>query len=328
MAAGLADAGRVVTLVADAARPDGGPADPAQWLGRWPASLRAIAPARPHRPPLAGLLFRRNLRRASVDRPVLLCRDPRVAAAAATNPRFASVVHEWHVRPDPADRHHAGALAALWHVTVAEGLRQDLLDCGVPAERILLLPNACGLDPAAAERRSRGSGEGVIALGLHRRGGLDGALEAWRLAPDLPVLRLGGRDQGGARLLQWARSVAGDPSLEGRVRFFGPAWAADREALLDEAGVWLALYPDDEDTRTRLCPLQIADALGSGLPVVATDLPSIRAMSDAPHFVRPGDPVDLVRALREAIASPRQHTPQPSWQDRAARLIERVEAAL
>ncbi len=329
MAAGLAETGRSVTLVADAGRPEGGPADPAGWLGAWPPSLDFVAPGRRHRPPLAGVLFRRTLRRASRCRPVLLCRDPRVAAAAVAGRRFAAVVHEWHVRPDPADPRHAGALRAPWHVTVAGGLRDDLLAAGVAPERVLLLPNSCGLDPnRARERAARPGGGPVLAMGLHRRGGLDAALDAWAMSPDLPPLLLAGRDQGGGRVDAWARRVQDDPALRGRVRFVGPAWGPAREALLDEAGAWLALYPDDEDTRTRLCPLQVADAAGAGLPLVVTDLPSTRALVEDAFFASPGDPGALAAAVRAALASPRRCAPRPSWQDRAALLAERVEASL
>jgi glycosyltransferase involved in cell wall biosynthesis len=324
MAAGIAEGGRRVTLVADAGRPDGGPDDPQEWLGRWPESLSLSVPSRPHRPPIAGLLFRRSLRAAAG--PPLLCRDPRVAALALRWGTFATVVHEWHIRPDGA--RHRDALKAPWHVTPAEGLRDDLLSAGVPADRILLLPNACGVDPVRAQARVHRSGGPVLALGLHRRGGLDLALDAWAAAPDLPRLLIAGRDQGGERALAWAQRVVDDPALTGRVRFFGPAWGRDREDLLDEASVWLTLYPDDDDTRTRLCPLQVADAAGSGLPLVATDLPSIRAMTDAAWLVDPLEPSALAAAVRQAIAAPRRYTARPSWQDRAAMLCRTVEASL
>ena len=329
MAAGLAETGRSVTLVADAGRPDGGPAELRGWLGRWPAALQVRVPRAPHRPPSAGLLFRWSLGQAAVGRPVLLCRDPRVAASALRGGRFAAVVHEWHIQPRPDDPRHALALRAPWHVTVAPGLRDDLLAAGVPADRVVLAPNACGLDPAAAAARACGPpGRAVLAIGLHRRGGLDLALDTWAAASDLPPLHIAGRDQGGDRSEGWARRIAADPRLAGRVHLVGPAWGSARERLLDDALAWLALYPDDESTRTRLCPLQVADAAGSALPLVATDLPSIRALVDHAWLAPAGDPDALAAALRRAVAEPRRYRPRPSWQDRAASLAARVEASL
>ena len=203
-AVGLAELGVDVVLVGDAGRPDGGPSTLESWLGRpLPSRLETRIPARPSRPPLAGLRFRLAMLRSSGD--VLLCRDPRVAAAQAG--RWPLVVMEWHIQPDLADaRHRAALVGADLHVTPAPGLRDDLRAAGVAP---LLLPNACGLDRDRALRRraTRDPSAPVLALGLHRRGGLDDALLAWSRHPDLPPLRIAGRDQGGARVDGWQRRI-------------------------------------------------------------------------------------------------------------------------
>lgn len=325
MAAGFASLGVDTTLVGDAGRPDGGPETLDDWLGQaLPAALRLRIPATPSRPPLAGLRFRHALRRASGPDAVLLCRDPRVAAAQPAS-RWARVVMEWHVRP-PAPPHEALRRPDL-HVTVARGLAEDLVAAGVPPDRVLLLPNACGLDPARALARRPAAGGPVVAMGLHRRGGLDLALDAWAGDPSLPPLHIAGRDQGGARTRAWNERIAAR-DLAGRVRLLGPVWGPAREDLLDSAAAWLAAYPDDEDTRTRLCPLQVADALGSGLPVIAPALPSVEDLAGSSPFsaYRPDDPADLARAVREALSSRFSSPPRPTWADRAAALLERVVA--
>ncbi len=323
-AVGLAEAGAPrVTLIADAAIPDGVPATISEWLGRdLPPSLDVVVPPRRSRPPLAGIRFRRALGRRRDRSTALLCRDPRVAAREAG--RWARVVHEWHVAPDPSDRRHAATLAgADLHVTPAPGIAEDLRRL-VPAARIRLVPNACGLDPERARRRRGRPGTGVVALGLHRRGGLDAAFSAWASDPTLPALRVAGRDQGGDRVDAWRARYGGLPG----VSFVGPAWGAAREDLLDTARVWLAPYPEDETTRTRLCPLQVADGLGSGLAVVAPNLPSIRALAGdaAPRTLvlyRPDDPRALGAAIHRASAlAPAPSSPRPRWVDRAKILIE------
>lgn len=321
MAAGLARTGRPTTLLGDAGRPEGTPDTVDAWLGGAPAGLAQAIPATPSRPPLAGLRFRRSLARLRSRDAVLLCRDPRVAAA---QPRgWAAVVMEWHVRPEPEALQRPDL-----HVTVAPGLADDLRAAGVPEDRLLLLPNACGLDPGRAAARRPRPGGPVLALGLHRRGGLDLALQAWASDRSLPPLLLGGVDQGGARVRAWARRVDEDPALRGRVRFIGGAWAGAREDLLDTVAAWLAVYPDDADTRTRLCPLQVVDALGSGLPLVAPDLPSVRALGGAVHAFAPGDPGALVNAVHDALRAPIPAAPRPSWTDRARTLAEVVERRL
>ena len=331
-AVGLAQSGLPeVVLVADAALPDGGPDVLEDWIGHpLPRALRVIVPTRWHRPPLAGVLFRRSLRALRSREATLLCRDPRVAATEGIH--WRRLLLEWHIRPDPERPSHRRALeAADLHIAVSLGIRDDLHDVGVSPSRVVVLPNACGLDLARAVRRAEAAGQPrtsqrpVLALGLHRRSGLDQALAAWRAAPDLPPLLLGGRDQGDLRTSSWSRQVDSDPSLRGRVRFLGPVWGLDREELLDSVGLWLCLYPRDEDSVERLCPLQVADASGSGLPFVASDLPSIRHQLGhrIGELVEGEDPLVLAAAIRRGLDSPpTAPLERPRWLDRARRLIQ------
>lgn len=326
MAVGLADRGVPTTLIADAARPDGGPESLESWLGRdLPGRLRAMVPGKVSSPPWAGVRFRRALSAASRRDAVLLCRDPRVAATQRSG-RWRSVVMEWHIQPDPTDARHRAALRnADLHITVAPGLMDDLGAAGVPAYRRVLLPNACGLELHRALERVPTVGGPVIAMGLHRRDGLDHALRAWQLAPSLPPLLIVGRDQGSVRHDRWRHRILA-AGLAGRVSLGGPVWGSAREDLLDGASAWLAAYPEDEQTRARLCPLQVVDALGSGLPLIAPRLCSVLAASDgAPlHEYAPGDPSSLAGAVLSAVRSPRLGQPgeRPRWADRAGALLE------
>jgi glycosyltransferase involved in cell wall biosynthesis len=340
-AVGLAESGcEEVHLVADAGRGDGGPDTADAWLGRsLPEALRLHQTRSPHHPPLAGVLFRRRLNSlVSTDR-LLLCRDPRVAASAPTRGRrhWAAVLMEWHVRPDPAVTSHRRALErADLHLTPAHGLFADLIAAGVPEERVVLLPNACGLSAQRARVRAEvkpARDAPVLALGLHRREGLDLALDAWASHAPLPPLWLVGRDQGAVRYDGWMNRIDRDQRLRGRVRLLGPCWGDAREDLLDSASLWLALYPEDDETRTRLCPLQVMDAAGSGLPVVASHLPSVRAaLGDFPYG-RVRDVASLVAAVQHATAQPRPPAElaagRPRWGDRAQVLrdvvLERLE---
>ena len=365
-ALGLARAGASeVHLLGDFGLPDGGPEDLASWLGHdLPSALLEHRPRRWRRPPGAGLSFRHRLARLRSPDRTLLCRDPRVAAAEQG--RWGRLLLEWHVRPDPSLRGHRKALrSADLHLPVSEGLARDLVALGVPAARIRILPNACGLSLARAQARvGRGLGEErpVLALGLHRRSGIDQALDAWRDDLNLPPLWIGGRDQGAMRTESWARSIDEDPRLQGRVRLLGPVWGEEREDLLDQVGAWLCLYPVDEDSPERLCPLQVADAAGAGLPLVASDLPSIRRLLERPQGGRlsPGGqgetltrrgqevscgkggrsslvlpsgavlvdgcrPEALAKAIRQALdGAPLEPLQRPRWVDRAKQLMSLV----
>jgi len=326
--------GAPVALVADAGRPGGGPLDLAEWMGR-PLSpnLRVCAPRTPSRPPLAGLQFRRALAKQRSRCAILLARDPRVVAAEASR-AWKGVLMEWHVRPRLDSRAHRRALAgAALHLTPSDGIASDLLRAGVEASRIVLAPNACGLDRAGARHRAASRPAErlpVLAIGLHRRSGLDLALDAWRQDRTLPDLLIAGRDQGSVRWQAWQEAVEQDPRLAGRVHLVGPQWGRLREELLGQVGLWMALYPEDDITRGSLCPLQVVDAVGSGLPVVTTDLPSTRfAVGDGlATFVSPGDAPALVAGLHRALAGPRpapsRVVGRPRWEDRARHLVAEV----
>jgi glycosyltransferase involved in cell wall biosynthesis len=80
-------------------------------------------------------------------------------------------------------------------------------------------------------------------------------------------------------------------------------------------------------------PLKLWDYLASGVPIVAADLPSVRAAAPgAFHPYRAGDPADLARAIREV------HTDEAlrkrllgnaivrTWDDRAAEIEAFVTA--
>lgn len=340
-AVGLAESGCAeVHLVADAGRGDGGPDTAEAWLGRaLPQALQLHQSRSPHNPPLAGVLFRRSLRSlASRDR-LLLCRDPRVAASAPKRGRrhWAAVLMEWHIRPDLSMASHRRALErAELHLTPAAGLFDDLIAAGVPEDRVVLLPNACGLSVQRARARAEAKiarDAPVLALGLHRREGLDLALDAWSSQASLPPLWLVGRDQGSVRYDGWMSRIDRDQRLRGRVRLLGPCWGDAREDLLDAAALWLALYPEDDETRTRLCPLQVMDAAGSGLPVVASHLPSVSAALGEFPYGRVRDAASLVAAVQYAAAQPRPQAAlvagRPRWGDRAQILrdvvLERLE---
>jgi len=219
------------------------------------------------------------------------------------------------------------------HLTPSQGIADDLCRSGVDPHRIVLLPNACGLSRDAARRRVTSASDRqrpVLAMGLHRRSGIDLALSAWRKDATLPDLIVAGRDQGSVRFAAWSRAIEDDPRLAGRVHLLGPCWGRRREELLERVGLWLTLYPEDDVTRRSLCPLQVVDAVGSGLPVVATDLPSTRfAVGDGlVTFVAPDDVDSLVEGIHRSLAGPRPSEQQvvgrPRWEDRAHRLVELV----
>lgn len=92
-----------------------------------------------------------------------------------------------------------------------------------------------------------------------------------------------------------------------------PARLAEYHALL--------LPLDDNLFGRRLTsPLKAWDYLATGIPTVAADLPTLRAILPDAWFYRPGDPADLARMVAIALRAPAPPRRLRSWHDRATEI--------
>lgn len=209
------------------------------------------------------------------------------------------------------------AQAADHVITLSEALRADLVDRGVAAERISVVPNAVPsslLDPAgsvssAAARAQLGlpvSGFWVgTVTSLVDYEGIDVLVDA------VALLRSGGHDircaivgDGVSRpglVAQVARLGLQDAvTLPGRVpRQEAAAW----HRALD---VFVVPRRDVEVCRT-VTPLKPIEAMAAGRPVVASDLPALAEVVTAPQtglVSVPGDVASLAHTLLRLSADP------------------------
>jgi len=237
------------------------------------------------------------------------------------------VVHEWHSVPSALGQGSEGegraAAAAVAHVFVSRGLREFVDRRFGVAGPTLVLPNGCFLDDAAARRRLQDlpNATDVVVAGLFRQ------------PTDVRVLAtLAGHLPADLRLV-----VAGDAPAECRqaegVRALGTVPPARIPSLLDGALCQLALYGEDLNTETFASPMKVVGAMGSGVPLVATDLPTVRDLtgSDA-LLVPPGDTTaaaDAVRRLhgdrglaRRLADDALRRAAALDWQQRGAHLLD------
>ena len=186
-------------------------------------------------------------------------------------------------------------------VAVSEGTRSELMNIGIPGERIRVITNGVDLHefrPGPVERRELGLPEGVplgIFVGDIRapRKNLDTVLGALVEVPGLHLAVAGSAV--GSPYPRLARQLG----LASRVHFLG--YRSDVAQLLRAADLFV--FP----SRFEELPLVILEAMASGLPVVtaatagADDLVSVES---GVVIDNPNDTRALARALKRLVQYP------------------------
>ena len=197
-------------------------------------------------------------------------------------------------------------------VTICNGLRDDMLERGIPAGKLHVVPN--GVDPAVfqaspeagAAIRERHGLEGAEVLGFFgtffRFEGLALLLDAVRrLAAGRPRLRvlLAGDGEQDAEL----RALAKQPELASRVVFAGRVPQDEIPAFYQAAD--LMVYPRRSLRITELVtPLKPLEAMAAGRAVLASDVGGHRELIEngvTGVFFRKDDPEDLARCIGQLL---------------------------
>jgi glycosyltransferase involved in cell wall biosynthesis len=225
-------------------------------------------------------------------------------------------------------------------VAVSRKLASDLVSRGVPETRVHVIPNAgvpseSPLSRDVARRRLDVSNE-VFSIGwvgrVSHEKGLDVLLEALKEVCDLPVrLTIVGDGSGRGELEQLSSRGA----LHSVVRWAG--------VLPDPPGLLAAFDVLVLSSRTEGTPMTLLEAMGAGVPIVATAVGGIPDVITGEHglLVPPEDPTALAVAIRavyndRAAATRRAEAARfrlntdfsvNSWLDRYDRLYEGLAAS-
>jgi glycosyltransferase involved in cell wall biosynthesis len=304
------------------------------WIDLVPRPLQFV-PARLQEFSFAAAAVRRARRLDPAMR--VYTREAEVAGRLAGRPGLFVEVHRV---PGHAVRRNAllravGAGARV--VAISGGVAEDLTAMGVPAEGILVAHDGYEAErfaraPSRAEARARlgvGPDQPLVVYfgGLLRWKGVDVLVEATRELTGVQVLIVGGMDADVEALRRQAAGVAGV-----RVEGFQPP----AEAPLYLAAADLTVVPNRSTpaiSARYTSPLKVFEAMAMGLPLVVSDLPSLREVltEDQARFVTPEDPTALAAAIRDLLARPeeraamaaalRAEAPRHTWDARARRLL-------
>jgi teichuronic acid biosynthesis glycosyltransferase TuaC len=204
-------------------------------------------------------------------------------------------------------------------IAVSSGLRDRLINLGIPPERIRVLRNGVDLTlfrpgDRAAARRALGFTRptmlavgNLVALKRHRL-----MVEAAALLPDIDLVIVGdGPERAAIEAVARARVIAEHVHLLGRL-------PQDRLPQIYSAADLLLLASTHEGW-----PNVLLESMACGTPVIVTELPGIADVMGAPEagrIVPTATPQHLAAAIREILAAPpdraatRVYAEQFDWQ--------------
>ncbi|SON56988.1 GDP-mannose-dependent alpha-(1-6)-phosphatidylinositol monomannoside mannosyltransferase [Hartmannibacter diazotrophicus] len=193
-------------------------------------------------------------------------------------------------------------LTRTHYICVADHLGQLALERGIPASRVHVVPNAVPAPTLSAKPFSR-SGEPLrlVAAGrLHPKKGFDTLLRALAIVRQQAgsgalVCEIAGEGDERARL----EVLIADLKLQDMARLVG--WKSDLAPFF--AGADLFAFPSLQEG----FPLVLLEALGAGLPVVASAIAGTDEIirdGETGRLVPPSDPQALAGAILELIGDP------------------------
>lgn len=202
-------------------------------------------------------------------------------------------------------------------------------------ETIAVVPDGTSVGPTVASDQARGTAVYYVGQ-LYPWKGVDTLIRAAAAHPESRYVIVGGTEEEGAGEpdIRRLETLARELEVEDRVRFTG--WVPYREVprLLRDAAVTVIPLPDTAFGRYFTSPLKLFDYMAAGVPIVASDLPSLRDVLQHESnalLVPPGDHLALAGALKrlgsdQSLARrlgerARHDVQQYSWDARAARLL-------
>jgi glycosyltransferase involved in cell wall biosynthesis len=189
------------------------------------------------------------------------------------------------------------------------------------------------------EARSNGGSRVVYVGRLGAWKAVGSLIDALGRLPDVRLVLVGsGEEQDMARLREAARAAG----AEARLEIAGRVTNREVASIVASADVAVHALPGDLSIATRdTSPLKLLEYLAVGIPVVATDVPSIREIVEdgtSALLVPPGDPDALASTIRRLLsdsglrkrlsAAGSAIAARHTWEERARVLIRLYETVV
>ncbi|HEX5774881.1 MAG TPA: glycosyltransferase family 4 protein [Candidatus Paceibacterota bacterium] len=266
---------------------------------------------------------RRYLRETTFD--VIYGRDELVLAQLDEPYIWESHTGAWN----PATQKVARRARCI--VVITQGLKNFYVAQGIPSEKIIVAHDGVDLEQFAHPESKKAARERLglpldarIAMYVGRLDGWKGTetlLEAASYMPNILLAMIGGD----------AAEVAGLSRRYPNARFLGNR--PYRELADNMAAADVLVLPNtgkDEISVKFTSPLKLFAYMTSGIPIVASDLPSIREILDerAAYLVPPDDSLALAEGIERAIVGGNTRATEAlkrveeySWKHRAERIL-------
>ena len=193
-------------------------------------------------------------------------------------------------------------------ITPSHTLRANLIELGIAAEKIRVVPNGAHLPAESSPKPRAAPGRYLLYFGaLQDWQGVDGLLKAFALLRDFDPLDLVICSSVRERFSKPLKRLARRLEIDHRIRWLYGLPKTELVPWLTHATLTVApLTECPRNLEQGCCPLKILESMAVGTPVVASDLPVTRELLSHEHgaLVRPDRPSELARAIRVLLEHP------------------------
>lgn len=194
-------------------------------------------------------------------------------------------------------------------ITPSHSIKKKVLSYDIRDEKVAVIPNGANIRPATAEKPADAPERYLIYFGaMQAWQGVDILLKAFARLIDLGGLRLVICSSNHSRRSKLLRKLAEKLEINEKIIWRFGLSENELAPWLEHAALSVAPLTECSRNIEQGCaPLKILESLAAGVPVVASDLPSVREiMTDREHgrLIHADRPGELARVIRVLLQYP------------------------